>query len=84
MRTIWRYIAAEDPSAADRLLRRINQKLQILRGFPDIGSRRDDIRPGFRMLVEGNYLMLYEHSSERDTVTVVVVVDGRRELAELF
>ena len=84
LRQLWRYIAAENPAAADRLLLRIDDKLQILRDFPDIGTMRDDIRPGFRMLVEGNYLLLYEHDAASNSVELIAVVDGRRDLSGLF
>lgn len=83
LRQIWCYIAAENPTAADRLLLRIDDKLQILRDFPGAGTSRDDIRPGSRMLVEGNYLLLYEHDTANDAVEVVAVVDGRRNVSEL-
>ena len=84
LRQIWRYIAAENATAADRLLLRIDDKLQILRDFPGIGTARDDIRPGFRMLVEGNYLLLYEYDVANDAVELIAVVDGRRDLDMLF
>ncbi len=84
LREIWRYIAAENSAAADRLLLRIGDKLQILRDFPGVGTLRDDIRPGLRMLVEGNYLLLYEHDAANDTVELVSVIDGRRDLRTLF
>lgn len=84
LRELWRYIAAEDLNAADRLLLRIDQKLQLLRDFPDIGTLRNDIRPGFRMLVAGNYLLLYEHRVVDSIVELVAVVDGRRDLSHIF
>jgi len=36
------------------------------------------------MLVEGNYLILYEFDIRRDEVEIVAIVDGRRELSGLF
>jgi len=84
LRQIWRYIAAENRRAADRLLLRIDEKLQVLRRFPEIGTLRDDIRPGLRMLIEGNYLLLYGYDARDDAVELVTVVDGRRDLSELF
>jgi toxin ParE1/3/4 len=81
---IWRYIAANNPAAADRVLLRIDAKLQILRRFPQIGALRNDIRRGMRMLVEGNYLLLYEYDSRRNEVDLIAVIDGRRELSGLF
>lgn len=82
LREIWRWIALDSPDAADRVLLRIDAKLQALRDFPDIGTIRDDIRPGVRMLVEGNYLLLYEHREVDGLVELVSVVDGRRDLGE--
>ena len=36
------------------------------------------------MLVEGNYLLLYEYVETSDVVDLVTVVDGRQDLTELF
>ena len=77
---IWDFIALDSPTAADRVLLRIDSKLQVLRDFPEIGTQRDDIRPGVRMLIEGNYLLLYEYRKAEGIVELVTVVDGRRDL----
>jgi toxin ParE1/3/4 len=58
LRDIWRYIAFSNPAAADRVLLRIDARMQILRRFPEIGTLRNDIRRGMRMLVEDNHLLL--------------------------
>lgn len=84
LRDIWRYIAADNMDAADRLLLRIEEKLDALRDFPGMGTLRDDIRTGFRMLVEGNYLLLYEYDEANDEVELVSVIDGRRDLTDMF
>ena len=36
------------------------------------------------MLVEGNYLLLYEYDLRHDEVDLIAVVDGRRDLSGLF
>jgi pantothenate kinase len=36
------------------------------------------------MLVEGNYLLLYEYVEISDVIDLVAVVDGRQDLAEFF
>jgi hypothetical protein len=46
-------------------------------------AARSDVRQGLRMLVEGNYLLLYEYDPANDTVELVTVVDGRRDLSGL-
>lgn len=84
LRDIWQYIAAADPDAADRVLLRLDERMQVLQRFPRIGPARSDIRRGMRMLVEGNYLILYEFDTRRDEVEIVAIVDGRRELSGLF
>ena len=84
LRELWRYIAADNMDAADRLLLRIEAKLDRLRDFPGIGTLRNDIRLGFRMLVEGPYLLLYEYDEATNEVELISVVDGRRDLSDLF
>lgn len=82
-REICGYIAAKNPRAAVRLLPRIDAKLQRSRDFPELGPRRDEIRPGFRMLIEGNYLLLYEYDTANEVVVLVTVVDSPRDLEHL-
>lgn len=36
------------------------------------------------MLIDGNYLLLYEHNPEDGIVELIAVVDGRRDLGRLF
>jgi toxin ParE1/3/4 len=82
--SIWTYIAADSPRAADRLLLAIDEKISLLATFPEIGPRRDDIQPDLRMLVHGRYLVLYEFHREGDVVEIVAVVAGMRDLRDLF
>ncbi len=86
LRDIWRYIALEtqSPDVADALLLRIDSKIQNLRNFPDIGAPRRDISLHARMLVEGSFLILYEHCEEENIIEIVSVVNGRCDLTELF
>lgn len=81
---IWHYIALDSEAAADRLLLAIDAKIERLRRSPGIGTPRDDIRPGARMLVHGAYLVFYEFDSKTDTVEIVAVVEGMRDLGRLF
>jgi toxin ParE1/3/4 len=81
---IWRYIALDDADAADRVLLAIDAKIERLRIFPEIGTPRDEIRPGARTLVHGAYLVLYAYDPISDTVEIVAVVEGQRDLTHLF
>jgi toxin ParE1/3/4 len=79
---IWNYVAAESPRAADGLLGKIDQQIVRLADFPEIGSHRPEISFDTRVLVSGKYLILYRLKGE--TVEIVRVVHGARDLTELF
>ena len=82
LRAIWLAIARENPPAADRVLLAIDEKISRLKEYPDLGVRRNDISQGARILIEGNYLLLYEHRKDQDVVDIISIIDGRRELRD--
>jgi toxin ParE1/3/4 len=91
LRAIWRYFAEDNDNelAADRILLAISEKIDLLRVHPRLGPRRSDIAKGARLLVEGHFLILYEMQPDTDegsveTVEIISIVDGRRDLNELF
>jgi toxin ParE1/3/4 len=91
LRAIWRYIAVDNDNepAADRILLGISEKIELLRDHPRLGPRRSDIADSARLLIEGHFLIFYETHPDTDegpveTVEIVSIVDGRRELTELF
>ena len=86
---IYLYIGSENPSAAERIFRALQSKVESLADYPRSGVRRADIRPSTRMLVETPYLILYETHPDSeegriDQVAIVRIVDGRRNLRNLF
>ena len=78
---IWDHIAADNPDAADVLLDRIDEGCLGLAEHPRLGPARDDIRPGLRYLIVGDYIILYRIVGE--DVEIVRVVHGRRDLFNL-
>ena len=81
---IWQDIATENQPAADRVLLRIDARLQHLSDFPLMGPLRQDIRSQSRLLIEPPYLVLYEFHAVEEIVEIVAVIDGRRDLTGLF
>ena len=67
---------------ADRFLLKLESAVMSLQYFPERGVLRDAIAPGARILIEGNYLILYEVVSDR--VEVKRVVRGSIDLNRLF
>lgn len=86
---IYSYIGLDNPSAAERIFDAVRVKAELLAEFPRLGVRRPDIRPSTRILIEGPYLILYEthpdgEECQIDVVEIVRIIDGRRNLKNLF
>lgn len=79
---IWLGIAVHNRDAAERLVRRIDARIKSLADFPELGPERPEIAPGMRMLVEGNYLILYRIEPEQ--IVIVRIVHGARDLIDLL
>ena len=79
---IWLYIAEDNTQAADRVLRSINEKCQLLSQNSKLGPARPDIAPEMRYFVVGSYLVLYREIAEG--IEVVRVLHGARNLNALF
>ena len=50
--------------------------------MPGMGAPRDNLRPGLRQWVYGEYLILYQ--IDGGGIFVVRVVHGRRDLSKIF
>ena len=81
---IWTYIARDNPATADRLLLSFDEKLQFLSDAPAMGRGRDDLSPGLRSFVLGEYVLFYR--AIEGGLALVAALHGRRNidlLAEL-
>ena len=56
---IWSYVAADNLSAADRLLAEFDEALETLVQFPKMGQFRDELEPALRSFRVRNYLLFY-------------------------
>jgi toxin ParE1/3/4 len=79
---IWLYIARNNPSAADRVLDRIEKAFDLLASHPLAGPARPDLRPDLRYFVSGSYLILYRQLETN--IEVVRVLHGARHLPNLL
>ncbi|MBZ9994535.1 type II toxin-antitoxin system RelE/ParE family toxin [Mesorhizobium sp. BH1-1-4] len=75
---IWLHIARDNEIAADRLLDRFEVRWLQLAAYPFSGAPREDIAPGIRHLVVGEYLTLYRVSA--DAIEILRVLHGRRNI----
>ncbi|MBZ9771825.1 type II toxin-antitoxin system RelE/ParE family toxin [Mesorhizobium sp. CO1-1-8] len=77
LRDIWHTIAADNEKAADKLLMRIFDKVELAAQHSRMGAARPDLSATARVLIEGRYIVIYEPQS--DGVLVVAIVHGMRD-----
>ncbi|MBD2203336.1 type II toxin-antitoxin system RelE/ParE family toxin [Calothrix sp. FACHB-1219] len=68
--------------AAERFLKKINDKCKNLANFPSMGRKRDELLPSLRSFPVDDYLIFYRQIPEG--IEVVRVVSGYRDLETLF
>ena len=76
---IWTYIARDNPEAADRVIRRIDERLRLLVSNPTMGEPMEEHRPGLRATAVGNYVIYYSSTEDRIEVYRVLHAARRRE-----
>jgi len=81
LREILDHIALDSPYAAERYVAELQTACDRLKLFPLSGRRYDD---NFRVLVFRNHLIFHSHDAESGVVSIVTVLDGRRDLARLL
>jgi toxin ParE1/3/4 len=79
---IFDYIARDRPTAAQRLIERLEETCQWLAFEREMGERADRIRPGSRMFTVGSYVIFYEVVA--DDIRVLRIVHGARDFGLLL
>lgn len=82
-------IGLDNPAAAERIYTTIQAKTKLLASQPRLGPRRPEIQPSARILIERPYLIIYKTHPNTDSgqvkeVAIVRILDGRRDLPNLF
>jgi toxin ParE1/3/4 len=75
---IWDYIAEESPTAADRVMRRIEKTFDAMAAYPEIGRARPELGDGLRGLIVGSHIIFYR-SKDAD-VEIVRVLHSARDI----
>lgn len=75
------YIAGDNPVAAAKVMDGIVAKAELLRDFPDLGSRLRTVPEGeVRMVLYGHYRIAYLHRIDADTVEILGVFHGALDI----
>lgn len=76
LRDVWNHIALRNEQAADRLLLRLFDRFEGVAQYPRSGSARPEVGADVRILIEGNYVAIYEPAPYG--ILVVAIVHGMR------
>ena len=82
LQEIWLYVAQDKPTAADKLLVRIETQCELRANHPQLHPARDDIAKGLRYHSLANYLILYRVIPQG--VEIVRVAHGARNILDLL
>lgn len=80
--SIWSYIAERNVTAADRLLRKIDEKLDAYAEWPGMGRLRTEFGPAIRTFTVGDYVVFYR--PVQDGIELLRVIHGMRDLHRAF
>ena len=82
LQEIWIYIAADNPSAADKLEAEIFEAFKLLAGHPRLGHKRPDLTAQDVRFwtVCGHYLIIYRHKTK--PLQIVRILHGSRDVRE--
>jgi len=75
---IWLFIAADNITAADRLLDRIGSLFEMLAENPAAGRQRPELGMSIRSFAVGNYIIFYE--ALPNGADIVRVLHGARDV----
>lgn len=81
-REIWSFIALDNPTAADNMVRRLDAALEMLSDHPRAGPLRPELRPRLRSYPVGSYIIFYRPT--RNGIELVRVLHGARDLRRIF
>lgn len=78
---ILEYIAADNLTAADRWLEKIQQRCKLIAQNPDMGQLRPEFGSGIRTVSVGRFVIF--HRLTNDTLEIVRIISGDRNITSL-
>ena len=81
LREVFRFIRRDNPTAAQKVIREIQEKIGRLAQFPLSGREVPElIEAGLREVIVGNYRVIYRLVG--NTVEILTVIHSRRKVGE--
>jgi plasmid stabilization system protein ParE len=83
LQEIWDYIAQDNVSAADRVIRKLRDEIRVLTGMPGKGHQRQDVdRDDLRFWRVYSYLIVYR--IDTDPLQVARIIHGARDIPDIL
>jgi toxin ParE1/3/4 len=80
---IGRFIALNNPAAAQKVSHRLSHVMGVvLSSHPEVGTRRDDVRPGLRVFVVEDHVVCYRLTGSARWV--LRIVHGAQDFTRLL
>ena len=76
------YIAEDNEVAAERVVESLETRCRALVDMPNVGRKREELAPGLRSVVEGNYLILYRGSASG--IYIARVLHTKRDMEHVL
>jgi toxin ParE1/3/4 len=76
------YIAQDNPSRAVSFIMEMRKRCLELDAMPEAAPLREDVMPGIRMAVHGNFLIFYRIDDQE--VRIERILHGARNIQALF
>jgi len=72
------YLEERSPQAADRLAAAIDRQCELLGQFPEMGRTREELAPGLRSVIVGQYVLFYRVTPA--AIEVIRILHGARDI----
>jgi toxin ParE1/3/4 len=79
LQEILEFVARFNPQAAVRLIDGLEERCMKLAEFPAVGTRRDDLSRGMRVLSHGSYAIYFVQKTD-DVVLIARVLHSARDV----
>lgn len=76
------YIAADNPERSLSFVAELHDVAENIAGAPEAYRAREDIAPGLRMALKGNYVILFR--VRQDCIEIARILHGARDLPRAF
>lgn len=84
LNAVWRFVAADNEAAAERLLRELEERYVMLAEWPLLGAQRFQRYPAMRLFPFRRYLIIYQPLDTGDGIELIRLLHAARDYRRFF